>query len=154
MVLVTPREGRRVKIVKVQPVGIERHDKKWMATFQDVEYPQKQYVRYFGYRDAHKKYLDYTIGATDKQRDHYRVRHQKDVDYATSKAKADNDEAWLIQPGMLSMFILWGNSKDIRQNVRDFKKQWLGGAYLDKKECDVIEDGTGQVPHQKSEHCA
>ena len=57
-------------------------------------------------------YLDYTIGATDKQRKAYLARH------ASGKtAKADT-------PNALSFYILWGNSKSRIQNIKDYKQKY------------------------------
>ena len=133
-----PRDGRQLKFVKLQPVGIERPDKKWLATFEDVD-TGKKYIRYFGGKEGGKPYADYTTTGTEKQRDFYRRRHNKDVTDSTEKAKQDNDEIWLVSPGMLSMFLLWGDSKDLRENVKKFKADWLGGAYLGKQTDNVVD---------------
>jgi Family of unknown function (DUF5754) len=58
-------------------------------------------------------YTDYTLGATDEQRSLYRKRHKKDLETRNPK-----------RPGFLSYYILWGDSRDIRQNVLNYKKMF------------------------------
>lgn len=80
--------------------------KKWTATFQDGENTKK--IVHFGATG----YLDYTIGATDKQRDNYRIRHS-----SGKTAKADTANA-------LSYYVLWGDSKSRIKNIEDYKKKY------------------------------
>ena len=52
----------------------------------------------------------YTSGATDEQRENYIRRHKKDL--------LTNDP---MRAGYLSFYILWGDSRRIRKNIRDYK---------------------------------
>jgi hypothetical protein len=45
-------------------------------------------------------------------------------------AKEHNDEVYLIAPAMLAYHILWGESRDIKANIRAFKKTFLGGNFF------------------------
>ncbi len=55
----------------------------------------------------------YTSSATKEQRERYRARHKKDLN--------TNDPT---RAGYLSFFILWGDSKSIRENIRNYKKRF------------------------------
>jgi len=59
-------------------------------------------------------YMDFTM-ITNKElaletRTRYRSRHNKEYGQAPDT------------PGMLSLFILWGNSQNIRRNIAEYKK--------------------------------
>ncbi len=79
--------------------------KKWTATFEDGEKTKKINFGATGY-------LDYTIGATDKQRTAYLARHDKE-----KNQPADT-------PGALSYHILWGESRSRMKNIENFKKKY------------------------------
>lgn len=57
-------------------------------------------------------YLDYTIGATDKQRTAYLARHDKEKNQPADTA------------GALSYYILWGDSKSRTENIKNYKKKY------------------------------
>ena len=59
-----------------------------------------------------KNYLDFTIGATEKQRDSYLLRHQHE-----NWEQPDT-------PAALSAWILWGQYPDIQKNIQYFKKHF------------------------------
>jgi hypothetical protein len=80
-----------------------RKDKKYTAIFDDGT------KTHFGA----KGYTDYTIGATDEQRRLYRERHKNDLETRDPR-----------RPGFLSYYILWGNSKNLRENVLEYKKMF------------------------------
>jgi hypothetical protein len=81
--------------------------------------PSKRYVVVFD----NKKYyfgsptgFTYTDGATIKQRDAYRKRH-----YANpiEKYRIDN---LIHSPALFSMYLLWGDSRDINTNLKKLNK--------------------------------
>lgn len=55
----------------------------------------------------------YTSGATNEQRENYIRRHKKDLD--------TNDP---MRAGYLSFYILWGDSRSIRKNIRSYKERF------------------------------
>ena len=59
-------------------------------------------------------YTDYTLGAPDEKRAAYRARHKKDL--------VTRDP---YKPGYLSMYLLWGDSRDMNQNVREYNKRFF-----------------------------
>ena len=90
-----------------------RATKKWMAEFCECKgesccKKEERKVVHFGAEGMD----DYTIGATDTQRESYRARH------ASGKtAKPDT-------PNALSYYILWGDSKSRLQNIKIFKTKF------------------------------
>jgi hypothetical protein len=70
--------------------------------------PQKKEV-YFGA----KGYNDYTLGATDGQRMAYIARHKVNENFEDP-----------LTAGSLSRYILWGDSRNIDENVASFKKRF------------------------------
>jgi len=56
---------------------------------------------------------DYTITGDREARRRYRERHEKDLD------TGDPSKA-----GFLSWYILWGDSKNMRTNLADFKRRF------------------------------
>ena len=124
---VAPKEGRRLRFIRLETAQVPY--KKWKAFFQDQE--GKEYVRYFGGKMADgTAYADYTTTGTDQQRTNYLSRHKHDLDTPLREAKVHNDELFLIAPGMLSYHILWGEHRDIKQNIREYKKTFLNGNFL------------------------
>ena len=92
--------------MKIQIVRSHLPSKKFDAIFTDKGKVVK--VIPFGARG----YLDFTITGDVEKRRLYRLRHAKDnLEHADS-------------PGALSMYILWGNSTDIRKNVMDYKRRF------------------------------
>jgi len=103
--------------------------KKWKAIFQDEH--GKEFVRYFGGKLADgKAYDDYTTTGTDDQRRKFLSRHAHFLNEPMKDAKLHDDELYLVAPCMLSYHILWGESRDIKANIRTFKKTYLGGNFL------------------------
>ena len=87
--------------------------KKFMAEFCDCQgntscKPGTRRKVHFGATG----YLDYTIGASDKQRTAYLARHDKE-----KNQPADT-------PGALSYHILWGESRSRTKNIESFKKKY------------------------------
>ena len=81
--------------------------------------PSKRYVVVFD----NKKYyfgsptgFTYTDGATIKQRDAYRKRHYANP---TEKYRIDN---LIHSPALFSMYLLWGDSRDINTNLKKLNK--------------------------------
>jgi len=90
-----------------------RKGKKFMAEFcvckgESCCKKEERKIVHFGA----KTYTDYTIGATDEQRESYRARHA-----SGATAKPDT-------PNALSYHILWGDSKSRLQNIKLFKKKY------------------------------
>ena len=56
---------------------------------------------------------DYTITGDKEARKRYRERHEKDLE------TGDPSKA-----GFLSYYILWGDSKNMRTNLADFKRRF------------------------------
>lgn len=56
---------------------------------------------------------DYTLTKDKEQRKRYRQRHKKDL------LTKDPTRA-----GYLSMFLLWGESTSLRENIRNYKKRF------------------------------
>jgi len=79
-----------------------------MAIFTDEKTGRKK-TTHFG--DASLPH--YTSGATKEQRTRYRARHKKDLQ--------TNDPT---RAGYLSYYILWGESKSLRENVKSYKKRF------------------------------
>jgi len=134
MARVKPVKGRRIKFVRLEPS--HNQYKKWRAIFEDIE-TKKRYARDFGGKQIDgEDYIDYTKDppATDRQRDEYRRRHKKDVTKAEKEGKEFDDELYLATPGMLSMFLLWGDSHSLKKNTMEWRNKYLKGAFLKTEE--------------------
>ena len=100
-----------MKLISVKKSTRDR--KKWMAEFCECKgesccKKEQRKVVHFGASGMD----DYTIGATDEQRESYRARH------ASGKtAKPDTADA-------LSYYILWGDSKSRTKNIKLFKTKF------------------------------
>jgi len=81
--------------------------KKYMATFTRDNGRKK--TQHFGQQGA----PDYTLTGDKDRRKAYRDRHKKDLN--------TND---YTRAGYLSYYILWGNSKSIRQNIISYKNRF------------------------------
>jgi hypothetical protein len=93
-----------MKLLSVVPSPLKT--KKWRAHFRNGE---KEYHRDFGAAG----YRDYTLmtGPDAKTvRDRYRVRHNKEANNAPDT------------PGVLSLYILWGPSQNMKTNIANYKK--------------------------------
>ena len=82
--------------------------KDYMAIFTDEKTGRTKKV-YFG--DANLPH--YTSGATKEQRTRYRTRHRKDLQTNDPK-----------RAGYLSYYILWGESKSLRENIKNYKRRF------------------------------
>jgi hypothetical protein len=85
----------------------DREGKKWVAEFKMADGHLRH--THFGASG----YTDYTRGASDEQRTHYRDRHRKDL------VSRDPTAA-----GLLAMNILWGPSRSIERNIQIFKREY------------------------------
>lgn len=81
--------------------------------------PQKKYTATFFVSGVFKKvnfgaagYNDFTLTATKQQRDNYWKRHW------------DEQFQNVTSPGMLSLYILWGNSNDININIENYRQKF------------------------------
>ena len=74
--------------------------KKWRAIFKDGTHTD------FG----DPNYEDYTQHGDEKRRDLYKQRHKKDLQTKDPR-----------RAGFLSYYLLWGESKSLQQNIRDYK---------------------------------
>ncbi len=81
--------------------------KKYMAVFTKDNGRTK--TTYFGQAGA----PDYTLTGDKSRRKAYRDRHRKDLTTGDS-----------TRAGYLSYYILWGDSKSIRENIRNYKKRF------------------------------
>jgi hypothetical protein len=81
--------------------------KKWVAVFRNQDGKYKRVG--FGQVGAN----DYTLDASEKDRDNYRKRHQRDL-------KVGNP----LMAGYLSFWILWGDSPDIEKNFYAYKEKF------------------------------
>lgn len=85
----------------------DREGKKWVAEFKMADGHLRH--THFGASG----YTDYTRGASDEQRTHYRDRHHKDL------VSRDPTSA-----GLLSYHILWGSSRSMERNLAIFKREF------------------------------
>lgn len=92
--------------IKLAIVKSTAKGKKWRAIFTDTK-TDKQFSTNFG----GEGYKDYTLGATDAQREAYRKRHAKD----------NLDDPF--SAGTLSMEVLW-TVKDIKQAINAYAKKY------------------------------
>tara|TARA_R100001224_G_C4025122_1_gene150692 strand:+ start:1759 stop:2046 length:288 start_codon:yes stop_codon:yes gene_type:complete len=93
-----------MKLLSIKPSKVRK--KKWTAIFEKKD-GRKKTINF-----GAKGYDDYTIGGTDKQRSAYLARHKKDKINIPDSA------------GSLSYWILWGKSKDMEKNIKDFRKKF------------------------------
>lgn len=84
-----------------------KYGKKYMAIFTRDNGRTK--TTHFGQAGA----PDYTLTGDKMRRKAYRDRHRKDL--------TTNDPT---RAGYLSYYILWGESKSIRENIKNYKKRF------------------------------
>jgi len=84
-----------------------KSDKKYMAIFTKDNGRTK--TTHFGSAGMD----DYTLTGDKEARKRYRQRHKKDLN--------TNDPT---RAGYLSFYILWGESKSIRENIRNYKRRF------------------------------
>lgn len=92
--------------VIIEPSALKT--KKYTATFYDDK-NKKIKTTHFGNKGS----SDYTITGDKQQRARYLKRHEKNENW--------NDP---MTAGALSRWILWGDSKSIKTNIKDFKKRF------------------------------
>ena len=85
----------------------DKSGKKYVAIFKKDDGTSKK--TYFGQAGA----PDYTLTGDKERRRLYRQRHKKDLN--------TNDPT---RAGYLSYYILWGESKSIRQNINSYKRRF------------------------------
>ena len=85
----------------------DKSGKKYMAIFKRDNGRTK--TTHFGQAGA----PDYTLTGDKMRRKAYRDRHRKDL--------TTNDPT---RAGYLSYYILWGESKSIRENIKNYKKRF------------------------------
>jgi len=81
--------------------------KKYMATFTREN--GRTRTTHFGQASA----PDYTLTGDKKRRKAYRDRHRKDLNTGD-----------YMRAGYLSWYILWGESKSIRENIKSYKRRF------------------------------
>ena len=86
----------------------DRKGKKWMAKFLNKKNKRTK-TTHFGATG----YEDYTQHKDKERRRLYRERHEKDLD-TKDPTKA----------GYLSYYVLWGDSTNMDENIRNFKKKF------------------------------
>ena len=94
-----------MKLLSVKPST--KADKKYMATFQNDNGRTK--TTHFGASGMD----DYTKTHDKAQRERYRTRHKKDLE------TADPSRA-----GLLSYYLLWGESTSLQTNLAAYKKRF------------------------------
>ena len=83
-------------------------NKKWKAIFYD-DTGKKIRTSQFG----DNRYQDYTQHKDKQRRSKYRERHKKDL--------ASGD---FQKPGLLSYYLLWGESTSLQSNIKKYKKKF------------------------------
>ena len=82
-------------------------EKKWRAVFETDTGREK----HTDFGDSSME--DYTQHGDPERRENYRSRHQKDL---------ETDDP--TRAGYLSWYILWGDSKNLQQNIQSYKKRF------------------------------
>ena len=84
---------------------------------------KKKFDAFFQIKDKFKKVSfgqaganDYTITGDKEARARYRARHKKDLLTKNNKLG--------IGAGALSYYVLWGDSKNIKENISDYIKRF------------------------------
>jgi len=85
----------------------DKSGKKYMAIFKKDSGRSK--TTHFGAAGMD----DYTLTGDKEARKRYRQRHKKDLN--------TNDPT---RAGYLSRFLLWGDSKSLRENIRSYKRRF------------------------------
>jgi len=91
--------------VSIKPSNLK--DKKYTAVFYDND--KKIKTIHFGLKGSN----DYTLTGDKKARDSYRSRHKKVF-----------DKAQPMSASHLSYLILWGDSKSVVTNIKNYKKKY------------------------------
>ena len=90
-----------MKLVAIEPSRLKT--KKWTAF-----YDNGQRVHF-----GAKGYTDYTLGASDTKRQNYWNRHAKDLNVHNP-----------VSPAYLAMYLLWGHSRSLKQNIAYYKEKF------------------------------
>jgi len=91
--------------VSIKPSNLK--DKKYTAIYYDGD--KKVKTIHFGAKGMN----DYTLTGDKKARDSYRARHKKVF-----------DKAQPMSASHLSYLILWGDSKSVGTNIKNYKKKY------------------------------
>jgi hypothetical protein len=94
-----------VKLLRV--IKSPKEGKKWRAVFMSDTGREKKTD--FGAAGMD----DYTLTHDKEQRERYRTRHKKDLETGDP-----------TRAGLLSYYVLWGNSISMAKNISDFKKRF------------------------------
>ena len=90
-----------------------RKGKKYKAVFYNID-SFNRITTHFGSKNS----TTYVSGASDNNRKNYIKRH------APLEKKFWMDKTKWYMPSVLSVRILWGESTDIKKNIRDYKKHY------------------------------
>ena len=93
--------------MKVNIKRSNKSGKKYMATFTREN--GRTRTTHFGQASA----PDYTLTGDKKRRKAYRDRHRKDLNTGD-----------YMRAGYLSWYILWGESKSLRENIKSYKRRF------------------------------
>lgn len=96
------------KLIKVEETPSA--NKQFKATFQKPD--GKTYIRRFGTASNYVK----NPNKTKQDRANYRARHSQNPKEKEALRKKDS-------PASLSMHLLWGESRNLQQNVNAYKKK-------------------------------
>jgi hypothetical protein len=94
-----------MKLLKVEPATDGKHKLQALFLLDDG----KTHLTKFGLKGSHSR-ID---GADDDTRRRYLARHKGDIENTSPLTR-----------GNLSYYITWGESKDIRRNIEDFKRKF------------------------------
>ena len=86
-------------------------NKKWKATFSHVVDGSLKKIKSTQFGDD--RYQDYTLSRDKEQRSKYRVRHKKDLETGD-----------YMKAGLLSYYLLWGDSTSLETNIKKYKKKF------------------------------
>ena len=95
-----------MKLIRVEPSDVA--GKRFTAVFSDGKKEKKVS---FGLKNP--KFGTFIDHGDKKKRSAYRARHQVDL--------KTNDP---MRPGYLSYYLLWGDSKSLAVNIREYKKRF------------------------------
>jgi hypothetical protein len=96
--------ANNIKLIEVVKAHDDKH--KFVAVFDVNGHTKKTPFGAEGYED-------YTIHKDKERRERYRIRHDKDLD--------TNDPT---RAGLLSYYILWGDSSDLNTSIKQYKKRF------------------------------
>ena len=97
-------------MLKEAPRG-DKH--KWVAVFDDAPSADGRTTSRKEVKFGARGFQDYTQHHSTERRDAYRTRHLKDL-HTRDPSRA----------GFLSYYLLWGDSTDIKENLRRYKNHF------------------------------